>query len=717
MIAAYASLRHSPSLAEVAWPWERVAEAMEVLARAAKLEVTAVPGQTPAPPAGMLDDVDLRSEWLERLGTWLGVEAVPIDEAYPHVRRLITHCAPALLLVHVEGVERVIAVVAGGAARVTVLDPHGNRHELAVDLLHHALTEPLAAPLREELDAFLESAGVSVQRRARAREVLLDERLATDRVSACWVLRAAGDGSFASELRAARLVPSLARLLVAHLCEYALLLFAWEAAAQGALLGIVDRGWLAAWFLALVSAVPFQLATSWLSSRLAVDAGAVLRSRLLAGILRLDPAAVRREGTGQLLGRVMESWTVESQGLSGALQAALSTIDLVAAVLLLAQGAAAGILLPALALSLCAVVAGAVVYHRMRRTWTDGRLALTHDLIERMVGQRTRIAQEPWRLWHDVEDQLLDRYLHASVRFDRTAVALTVVPRAWILLGFACLLAPLLASSPRPETLAFSIGGILVASRGMSLLVNGLSQLASAAIAWRQVAPLVNAPKTDAQAPHPTVASTARARAERSVLEAKDITIAFANRHQPVLRDASLTVHQGDRILLEGPSGSGKSTFAYMLAGFRKSERGILMFNGLDRPTLGASGWRQRVTVAPQFHHNHVLTGTFAFNILFGKRWPARPADLELAELICRDLGLGPLLDRMPSGIHQIVGETGWQLSHGERSRLYAARAILGDADLIVLDESIAALDPDTAQTVIRCARERSRALMLIAHP
>jgi ATP-binding cassette subfamily B protein len=48
---------------------------------------------------------------------------------------------------------------------------------------------------------------------------------------------------------------------------------------------------------------------------------------------------------------------------------------------------------------------------------------------------------------------------------------------------------------------------------------------------------------------------------------------------------------------------------------------------------------------------------------------------------------------------------------------LFAARAILANADLTVLDESIAALDPDTALVVLRCVRERSRSLLLIAHP
>jgi ABC transporter len=50
----------------------------------------------------------------------------------------------------------------------------------------------------------------------------------------------------------------------------------------------------------------------------------------------------------------------------------------------------------------------------------------------------------------------------------------------------------------------------------------------------------------------------------------------------------------------------------------------------------------------------------------------------------------------MPAGLFQPVGETGWQLSHGERSRIYMARALLQGADLVVLDESFAELDPDS---------------------
>ena len=71
----------------------------------------------------------------------------------------------------------------------------------------------------------------------------------------------------------------------------------------------------------------------------------------------------------------------------------------------------------------------------------------------------------------------------------------------------------------------------------------------------------------------------------------------------------------------------------------------------------------------------------------------------------------------MPGGLQQPVGETGWQLSHGERSRLFIARALLQRADLLILDESFAALDPETLRGSLKYVLEQASALIVIAHP
>ncbi len=69
----------------------------------------------------------------------------------------------------------------------------------------------------------------------------------------------------------------------------------------------------------------------------------------------------------------------------------------------------------------------------------------------------------------------------------------------------------------------------------------------------------------------------------------------------------------------------------------------------------------------------------------------------------------------VPAGLGQTVGETGWRLSQGERARLCLARALLADHDVLILDEPLGALDPQTARRVLDVARRRSRTLVVIS--
>jgi ATP-binding cassette subfamily B protein len=149
----------------------------------------------------------------------------------------------------------------------------------------------------------------------------------------------------------------------------------------------------------------------------------------------------------------------------------------------------------------------------------------------------------------------------------------------------------------------------------------------------------------------------------------------------------------------------------------RSPDTGHILLRGLDRATLGTIGWRQRVASAPQFHENHILSASLAFNLLMGRGWPASDDDRREASEVCRELGLGDLLDRMPAGLNQVVGETGWQLSHGERSRVFLARALLQRSDVLVLDETFGALDPLTLRECLDTVQKRAKTMIVIAHP
>src|SRR6185436_13124360 len=101
----------------------------------------------------------------------------------------------------------------------------------------------------------------------------------------------------------------------------------------------------------------------------------------------------------------------------------------------------------------------------------------------------------------------------------------------------------------------------------------------------------------------------------------------YPSREEPVLRRCSLQIRPADRVLLEGSSGGGKSTLVALLTGIRAPQAGLLLAGGLDQPTVGAEGWRRRIAAAPQFHQNHIITGTLGFNLLMGRPGPLTQAD------------------------------------------------------------------------------------------
>jgi ATP-binding cassette subfamily B protein len=299
------------------------------------------------------------------------------------------------------------------------------------------------------------------------------------------------------------------------------------------------------------------------------------------------------------------------------------------------------------------------------------------------------------------------------------ALLTAVAPRGWLVIGILGLAPAFIRGGSSIAALAIGLGGILLAYAALRRLTAGLSQLSDAAIAWKQVAPLFHAAaqKPAKQDLNPGDDLNGALKTGEILLDARDLVFRHNDRTEPAIKGCDLRIRTGDRLLVEGPSGGGKSTLASLLAGLRQPDSGLLLLRGFDRQTMGDENWRRLVVSAPQFHENHVLAETFAFNLLMGRRWPAWPADLEECETVCRELGLGDLIDRMPAGLQQMIGETGWQLSHGERSRLFIARAILQHADLVLLDESFAALDPDNLRRALTSVLKRTPTLMVIAHP
>jgi ATP-binding cassette subfamily B protein len=691
--------------AALCWPGARLGEALTALTRKARLGGGDERASLAAPADGQ-NGSEL-TNWISWAASRLGCEATVQAMAFRDLRRELEGAYPAVLQLSENAY---LLIWAGNGRTLSVLTPSLAVRQVRARDLAAALREPAERALRAELEGTLKEAGLAPSKRERALDALLDEQAGGQRFERCWLLRGQTGSGLMRLLRESNAMQNAGALVAAHTGQYLLWIASWAVLGSLSFSGHMDRGWLLAWALLLLTLIPFQLSTTWLQGLFAIRLGGCVKRRLLCGSLRLGPDEMRRGGIGSFLGQALEAESIETLSVSGGIAGLLAVIELAMAAFLLGRFA--------LVLACWCGLAVFLGWRFMRHfaDWTAKRMEMTQDLVESMVGYRTRLAQQRREEWHQGEDVALEHYLEVSQRLDSVGSWLmAAVPRGWLVAGVACLAPSIMAGNEVDTQTAILLGGILLAYSAFRKLVGSFADVAAAWVAWTRIRPLLDAAGRAEVAGE--VASAGAVKAGQKVLEADRLTFRYRSTGSAALRGCSVDIRRGERILLEGPSGGGKTTFAALLAGLREPESGLLLANGLDLHILGTEKWRHMVAAAPQFHDNYILTETLAFNLLMGRNWPPSAADMAEANELCRELGLGGLLERMPAGLLQMVGEGGWQLSHGEKSRVYMARALLQQAALVILDESFAALDPENLKMALECTLKHADTLMVIAHP
>ena len=704
------------TLERKSWSWEELPAAMAALAkRSGKPQPRVVEGLNGVASHAAGSPEKIQAAVLAEASRH-GLEAAPAilsrDDLLPWLR-----CRRARVLSLSNGAG-FLALLPSRGPRLRILLPDLRIESIPRETVIRGLTGTDGG---EDLDAMLSvfsAAGLSGRRCVRARRVLESElggAGAGRQRQLGWILQLPPGAPFLAQLEEARLPRFAIGFVVSFLIHYGLALASWAVVGRIVLRGQVETGWLAVWALLLFSLLPFRIWTNWARGRFAIGTGILLKRRLLHGALQLDPEVVRTQGVGQFLARVLESEALESITLSAGFIALRACLELGVTAWVLSIGAGGWLQVSLLGACMAMAAIFAVRGYLAQRRWSGQRLDLTYDLVEVMAGHRTRLAQEPAARRHWEEDRKLEGYLEAAAPLDDAQLGLELIPRLWLLLGLTGLAPAFVLGSGSPGALAIGIGGIILAYRAFSALAEGTVQLITAAVAWEKVSPVFRASRREIHGEQRP--PTGPQALEEPLLEAIALDYRFPGRVAQAVQESSLIMRRGDRILLRGPSGSGKSTLASLLSGIRVPDSGLLLLGGSDRFSCGLSAWRRQVSSAPQFHENHIFSDSFAFNLLMGRQWPPTVADLSEAEALCRQIGLSPLIEKMPGGMFQMVGETGWRLSHGERSRVFLARALLQRADLVILDESFAALDRETLRQALGTAEEHAGSLLVIAHP
>ena len=199
--------------------------------------------------------------------------------------------------------------------------------------------------------------------------------------------------------------------------------------------------------------------------------------------------------------------------------------------------------------------------------------------------------------------------------------------------------------------------------------------------------------------------------AEPITIELVDVRVRYGLDEPPALSDFNLRLEPGGRVALVGPSGAGKTTVANLLLRFVDPEQGRVLLNGEDLRRYRQEDVRRLVAVAGQ--DAHLFSASIRDNVTLG-----REATGEQLERALRAARIWEWTQTLPDGLDTLVGEDGRALSGGQRQRLVLARALLGDAPVLVLDEPTAHLDPPTAERLIEdvFAGAGKRSVLLITH-
>lgn len=195
-------------------------------------------------------------------------------------------------------------------------------------------------------------------------------------------------------------------------------------------------------------------------------------------------------------------------------------------------------------------------------------------------------------------------------------------------------------------------------------------------------------------------------------VEFRHLTFRYPDGEYDVLQDISFTIHPGESVGIVGKTGAGKTALVDLLLRTYNVPDGTLFVDGKDVNTLSIHSVRAACAYVPQ--DNFLFSDTIAHNIGFG-------VDDASPEMIDRAASLADVRDNIvdfKDGYETVLGERGVTVSGGQKQRISIARALLKDAPILILDDSVSAVDTRTEKIILDNLKSSraNKTTLLIAH-
>jgi len=195
-----------------------------------------------------------------------------------------------------------------------------------------------------------------------------------------------------------------------------------------------------------------------------------------------------------------------------------------------------------------------------------------------------------------------------------------------------------------------------------------------------------------------------------SSIEFKDFNFSYEDNNH-VLEDINFTINKGETIGIVGKTGSGKTTFIKQLLRLYPIKENTLLLDGKGIERYYDYSVREKIGYAPQEYQ--LFSKSIKENVLFYRD------DLEdRLDKVLEQADIKKDISRFKDGIDTLVGENGLSLSGGQKQRLGIARALLSDPDILILDDSLSAVDSNTEKTIIENIKKNreGKTNIIVAH-
>lgn len=190
------------------------------------------------------------------------------------------------------------------------------------------------------------------------------------------------------------------------------------------------------------------------------------------------------------------------------------------------------------------------------------------------------------------------------------------------------------------------------------------------------------------------------------------LTYRYPETDRDVLKDVSFSINKGRMVGIVGTVGSGKSTIVKLLAKLYPVERGKIFINGVDINDITSENIRSLIAFVPQ--ESFLFSDQIKKNIAFAQENIDMKKVMECAKLAA----IHDEVVKFPEGYDTVVGERGVTLSGGQRQRVTIARALYSDKEVLVFDDCLSAVDPETEERIIDSLRDqfREKTMIVITH-